>query len=207
MYRKPLALTLVAAVGTMLLILSPAAAQRARRPEPQPPEAADAPAVRERPNAGPQAGDMNTRGRDTREDSEDGWPGGMQERSVAPGQPRVVPGFTWPPKWWLGVYVYNTSTGVVITRVIPNSPAAQAGLEPRDCIVTVEGYQVGYVHRRLYALGPELQQRADRNGEVLLLVQNWRNGELGNMQVQLVPSRNRTLDRPPPRFEDRRTPQ
>jgi predicted metalloprotease with PDZ domain len=131
----------------------------------------------------------------------------MQERSAAPGQARVFPGFTWPPQWWLGVYVYNTPTGVVITRVVPNSPAARAGLEPRDCIVTVEGYQVGYVHRRLYALGPELQLRADRNGEVRLLVQNWRNDELTNMEVQLMPSRNRTLDKPMPRRQGEGPPQ
>jgi predicted metalloprotease with PDZ domain len=125
----------------------------------------------------------------------------MQERSAAPGQARVSPGFTWPPRWWLGVYVYNTPAGVVITRVVPNSPAARAGLEPRDRIVTVEGYQVGHLHRRLYALGPELQQRADPNGKILLLVQNWRNGELNGMGVQLAPSRARTLDSPAPRQE------
>jgi len=123
----------------------------------------------------------------------------MEERSAAPGQARILPGFAWPPQWWLGVYVYNTPAGAVVTRVVPNSPAARAGLEPRDCIVTVEGYQVGYVHRRLYALGPELQLRAGRNGEVLLLVQNCRNSELTNMEVQLEPSRIRTFDRPPPR--------
>jgi hypothetical protein len=207
MYRRSVALPLVAAAWAALLMVSPATAQRSRRPEPQPPEAADAPPARERPNVGPQAGEMDARGRDTREGSEDGWPGGMQERSSAPGQARVFPGFTWPPKWWLGVFVYNTPAGVVITRVVPNSPAARAGLEPRDCIVTVEGYQVGDVRRRLYALGPELQQRAHPNGEVLLLVQNWRNGELGNMEVQLMPSRNRSLDRPPPRLQGERAPQ
>ncbi len=202
MYRKSLALMLVAAAWATLLVVSPAVAQRSRRPEPRPPEEAEPPQVRERPDAGPQAGQADDRGRDSREGSEDGWPGGMQERAVEPGQARVLPGFTWPPQWWLGVYVYNTPTGVVITRVVPNSPAARAGLEPRDCIVAVEGYQVGYVHRRLYALGPELQLRAGRNGEVLLLVQNRRNDGLMNMEVQLMPSRNRTWNRPPPRLPD-----
>jgi len=197
MYRKSLVLALVAAIGTTLLVASLATAQRSRQPEPRRP-AADSPPVRERPDAGPQAGPIDARSRDSCEGSEDGWPGGMEERSAAPGQARILPGMTWPPRWWLGVYVYDTPTGVVITRVVPNSPAARAGLEPRDRIVTVEGYQVGYVHRRFYALGPELQQRADRNGEVLLLVQNWRNDELTNMQVQLAPSRIRTLDRPAP---------
>jgi hypothetical protein len=199
MYRKSLALAFVAAVWAAFFVVSSATAQRPGRPERRPPEGADAPPVRERPDAGPRTSQFDARSRESREGSEDGWPGGMQERSAAPGQARVLPGYTWPPQWWLGVYVYNTSTGVVITRVVPNSPAARAGLEARDCIVAVEGYQVGYIHRRLYALGPELQLRADRSGEVLLLVQNWRNGELTNIQVRLMPARNRTLDRPPPR--------
>lgn len=202
MYRKSAVFTLIAAAWAALVVASPVVAQRSRQPDPRPPEEAEPPQVRERPDAGPQAGQPDLRGRDSREGSEDGWPGGIQERAAAPGQARVFPGFTWPPQWWLGVYVYNTPTGVVITRVVPNSPAARAGLEPRDGIVAVEGYQVGYVHRRLYALGPELQLRADRNGEVLLLVQNRRNGELLNMDVQLMPSRNRTWDRPAPRLSE-----
>jgi predicted metalloprotease with PDZ domain len=134
----------------------------------------------------------------------------MQERSAAPGQGRIAPGFPpFPPpaRWWLGVYAYNTPTGVVITRVVPNSPAARASLEPRDRIVTVEGYQVGYLQRRLYALGPELQLRADPSGRVLLLVQNWRNDELTNMNVRLAPARLRMPDRPRGRLEGEEAPQ
>ena len=197
MYCKSLNLTFALALLAGLLAASSADAQRPRRPEPRPPAEAEAPPVRERAEAGPQ----DERDRESREGSEDGWPGGMQDRAAAPGQARVFPGFTWPPRWWLGVYVYNTPAGVVITRVVPNSPAHRAGLEPRDRIVTVGGSQVGYLHRRLYALGPELQQRADPNGRVLLLVQNWRNGELTNMDVRLDPSRVRTFDAPAPRLE------
>jgi predicted metalloprotease with PDZ domain len=134
----------------------------------------------------------------------------MQERSAAPGQPRIAPGFPSFPqsaRWWLGVYAYNSSTGVVLTRVVPGSPAARAGLEPRDRIVTVEGFQVGYLHRRLYPLGPELQLRADPNGQVRLLVQNWRNGELTIMDVRLVPSRQRTPERPRGRIDEDMAPQ
>lgn len=206
MSQKSLALMLMTAAVGALLVISPAAGQRSRRPEPEQPRGADAPPARGRPDAGPQAGPREARDQESREGAEDGWPGGMQERAAG-GQARVAPGLTWPPRWWLGVYVYDTPAGVVVTRVVPNSPAARAGLEPRDAIVTVEGYQVGYVGRRLYALGPELQQRANPNGEVLLLVQNWRNGELTNMDVRLAPSRMRPLDRPMPRREGEGGPQ
>jgi membrane-associated protease RseP (regulator of RpoE activity) len=210
MYRSSLAILFVAAIAAAWLVVSPAAAQRSRPAERQTPESVDAPPARERPEAGPQAAPRGAQGQGTQEESEDGWPGGMQERSAAPGQPRIAPGF--PPfpqsaRWWLGVYAYNTSTGIVITRVVPNSPAARAGLEPRDRIVTVEGFQVGYLHRRLYALGPELQLRADPNGQVRLLVQNWRNGELTNMDARMAPSRPRTPDRPRERLEGGEAPQ
>lgn len=208
MYRNSLSILFAAAIAAAWLAVSSATAQRSRPPERQTPEPVDGPPARERPNAEPQAAPRGAQGRESQEESEDGWPGGMPERSAAPGQPRIAPGFPqFPPfperaRWWLGVYAYDTSTGVAITRVIPNSPAARAGLEPRDRIVTVEGFQVGYLHRRLYALGPELQLRSDPNGQVRLLVQNWRNGELTNMDVRLAPSRQRTPDRPRSRIDE-----
>jgi hypothetical protein len=213
MIRKSLAILLVAALVAAWLAASPAAAQRSRPSERQTPEGVDGLPARERPDAGAQAAPRGAQGRESQEESEDGWPGGMQERSAAPGQPRIAPGFPqFPPfpqsaRWWLGVYAYNTSTGVVITRVVPNSPAARVGLEPRDRIVTVEGFQVGYLHRRLYPLGPELQLRADPNGQVRLLVQNWRNGELTTMDVRMLPSRQRMPERPRGRIDEDLAPQ
>jgi S1-C subfamily serine protease len=97
----------------------------------------------------------------------------------------------------LGVYAYNTSTGVVITRVAPRSPAADAGLERSDVIVTVDGFQVGHVNGQLYLLGDELQHRAGSNGRVQLLVQNWRDNQLVNLDVTL--QRDVALARPAPR--------
>ena len=94
---------------------------------------------------------------------------------------RVVP----RQNWRLGVYGYNSETGVVITRVVRNTPAFREGLEQGDRIVAVNGYQVGIVGNRMYLLGEELQRRADRRGTVLLLVQNVRNRELLTMTVQL----------------------
>ncbi len=54
-----------------------------------------------------------------------------------------------------------------------------------DRIVTVGGYQVGWVEDRLYPLGAELQRQAGRRGDVTLLVQNVRNDRLLNLHLQL----------------------
>lgn len=118
--------------------------------------------------------------------------------------PRINPRLVPPPpdrpdregRWYLGVEVDYRDYGAVITRVVRQSPAQRAGLEARDVIVTVRGYQVGYVNNRLYPLNRELELRADRRGNVTLLVQNQRNGSLTNIPVRLQPA-----DRPdePPR--------
>lgn len=109
---------------------------------------------------------------------------GMARAKVVPPDDERYGRF-WAGRWRLGVYAYNTEKGVVITRVLPGSPAAREGLEPRDVIVTVDGYQVGYVGDLLYTLGEELQLRADHGGRVTLLVQNHRDDELLNLDVRL----------------------
>lgn len=114
------------------------------------------------------------------------------EEGTEEGMPRAE---TVPPRlpgerfallqWKLGVYAANTDTGVRITRVLPGSAAFRAGLERNDKIVAVDGYQIGYVNGRLYPLGEELQRRAGRSGRVTLLVQNWRDNDLLNVEAQL----------------------
>lgn len=100
------------------------------------------------------------------------------------------PGNNWrPPTYQLGVQVRNTERGVVLTNVVANSPAQRAGLERNDTILTVNGYQVGYVGRQLYDLGDEVNARAS-DGRVLMLIQNSRNGELRNITVDLGSSRS-----------------
>jgi uncharacterized lipoprotein YbaY len=84
--------------------------------------------------------------------------------------------------------------GAEITSVDRLSPAYRAGLETRDVIVTVNGYQVGRVMGRLYPLDRELHLRADRRGRVVLLIQNRRNGRLQPIPVRLQAGR-----RPDPR--------
>jgi len=108
------------------------------------------------------------------------------EEGIAPKlTPQLVPPRIAGARWRLGVFAVNTDTGVRITQVVPNLAAWQAGLEARDVLVTVAGYQIGYVNGRLYDLASELQRRADPAGRVMLLVQNHRNNELVPMEVQL----------------------
>jgi len=132
------------------------------------------------------------RARDRERPEGDGLEEGMPEMRVAPGGPggRIR---LWPLTWRLGVYAVNTPTGVRVTRVLPGSPAWGIGLEHGDVIVTVNGYQVGYVRGRLYPLGEELQRRAGPRGDVLLMVQDVRTDRLLNLDV--------TLERPPRPFE------
>jgi hypothetical protein len=121
--------------------------------------------------------------REQQEGTEEGAPRlrpDVEDRRV---QPQLLP----PERdqWKLGVYAYNTDTGVVVTRVVPGSAAARQGLERGDRIVTVDGFQVGYVGRHLYPLGYELQRQAGSRGNVTLLIQNVRTDELLNRNVRL----------------------
>lgn len=84
------------------------------------------------------------------------------------GLPRIV-----PPRgdWKLGVWGYNSDSGVVVTRVAADSAVSRLGIVAGDKVVTVGGYQVGIVGDLLFPLGFELQHQASSRGEALLLVQ------------------------------------
>ena len=128
-------------------------------------------------------------------DRQEGLEEGTPDIESQPGLREALPRWR-PPQgdWKLGVWAYNTASGVVITRIAPNSAAAREGLEPGDRIVSVGGYQVGYVGDLLYPLGFELRRQADGSGQVLLLVQNVRNEDLVNLTVDLDrPGRVRPL--------------
>ncbi|MDV6032406.1 MAG: hypothetical protein F9B45_20425 [Phycisphaera sp. RhM] len=62
---------------------------------------------------------------------------------LAPDNQRLTP--QWQPpdrhRWKLGVYAYNTDTGVVVTQVSPGSPAHDVGLERGDRIVAVGAFR------------------------------------------------------------------
>jgi uncharacterized lipoprotein YbaY len=88
-------------------------------------------------------------------------------------------------KWRLGIFPEDTETGVVVKEVVRGSAAERAGLEVNDRIISVHGYQVGYVNGVLFDIGQEMERHADNNGWVRALVQDNRNGRLMNLPIQL----------------------
>jgi S1-C subfamily serine protease len=48
-----------------------------------------------------------------------------------------------PPRPWLGVYTEEIQGHVVVTRVLPEAPAAKAGLKRGDIILGVDGQAIG----------------------------------------------------------------
>jgi uncharacterized lipoprotein YbaY len=89
------------------------------------------------------------------------------------------------PDWRLGVTVDNTPNGVVLRTVQAGSAAERAGLEAGDIILTVGGYQVGYVDGKLFDIGEEIRRRVDGQGRVRMLVQDVRTTKVNLMDVGL----------------------
>lgn len=136
------------------------------------------------------------RGRDRDRDAGDEPLVEPEERAFSPERLKVDPRSV-PPRpdrpdrdgrWFLGVAVDYREYGAVITGVTRRSPAERARLEPGDVIVTVRGYQIGIVANRLYPLDRELDLRADRRGQVPLLVQDHRTSQLTTIPVRLEPA-------------------
>ena len=90
-------------------------------------------------------------------------------------------------RWRLGIFPENTDTGVLLTEIVHGSAAQRAGLEVDDRIISVHGYQVGYVDGTLYDSGTEFERSADSQGWVRMLVQNNRDGKLMNLPIRLDP--------------------
>ncbi len=62
-----------------------------------------------------------------------------------------------PPRPWLGMYVGESERRLIVTGVAPNAPADQAGLQPGDVLLSLEGVAVsglGHYYRTLWAAGP-----------------------------------------------------
>ena len=116
-----------------------------------------------------------------------------------PAQPTFDPRFSTPldpnfsqtpssqaaQRWRLGIYPEDTDTGVVVKEIVRGSAAERAGLEVNDRIISVQGYQVGYVNGVVFDIGQEMERHADTQGWVRILVQDNRNGRLMNLPVQL----------------------
>jgi S1-C subfamily serine protease len=62
-----------------------------------------------------------------------------------------------PARPWLGVYTEEVESHVVVTRVLPDAPAAEAGLRRGDVILGVGGQSIGgqgEFYQRLWSSGP-----------------------------------------------------
>jgi uncharacterized lipoprotein YbaY len=91
------------------------------------------------------------------------------------------------PGWTFGARGVSTRTGVLLRDIVSNSPATRAGLRAGDYVVTVGGSQVGLVGGRLYDLEEEINNRADNNGTVSILVFNSTSARLEPIEIQLSP--------------------
>jgi S1-C subfamily serine protease len=88
-----------------------------------------------------------------------------------------------PPRGWLGVFCYPVSNHVVVGGVVPGSPAAVAGLQSGDVVLSVDDERI---HDRyaLYAAlwkrkpGERVHLRVYRNNQVLVL-----SAELGDAEA------------------------
>lgn len=70
------------------------------------------------------------------------------ERTGRPGR---------PPRPWLGITIAQQFGRLLVTHVVPGSPAQTAGLQPGDIILKVAGQTVAGMepfYRRVWALGP-----------------------------------------------------
>ena len=105
---------------------------------------------------------------------------------------RVSPGPTarWKPRrpnfhWYLGVRYDDAPTGIRISRVERNTPAAELGLEAGDYLIAAGGRPVGYYQGRYYGLTDVLDRYADRRGNIRLRYWNFRDGQEEEEDVQL----------------------
>jgi uncharacterized lipoprotein YbaY len=88
--------------------------------------------------------------------------------------------------WSLGAYIRNLDVGVQISDLVAGGSAEKLGLERNDVIVSVGGYQVGYVGNRLYDVTDEIRKRVDQQtGKVVALVLDSRDRELKNVTLDL----------------------
>ncbi len=88
-------------------------------------------------------------------------------------------------RWVLGVRADATEAGYLIRHVESHSAASQVGLEAGDRLVAIDGIQIGLLGRRSVRLSDTLERQGGRDGHILLLVHNRRNGRLVSLNVPL----------------------
>ena len=99
------------------------------------------------------------------------YAGGIMQLPQWTGSPSAIQPIapTWQ-NWQLGAYLTNTPNGVLVQQVVPGGIAANSGLKAGDVVVSVAGYQVGYVNGRAVDLVYEITRRVDTYGRVRLVV-------------------------------------
>jgi len=103
------------------------------------------------------------------------------------GRTAYVPSWNSQPNAWrLGVAIENLETGVLLTDVERGMPAEKAGLKRGDVIITVGGYQCGYVGGSLYDLGDEINRRVDQQGRINVLAFDNQTRQLRGLPITLV---------------------
>lgn len=84
-----------------------------------------------------------------------------------------------PPVTWLGIRVFGDEDGVFVHRVFPTSPAAEAGVEVGDRLVSVDGSAIETVEGLVEAI-----QSKSAGDVIAMLVE--RDGEEINLTVTLA---------------------
>lgn len=90
--------------------------------------------------------------------------------------------------WQLGAYLLNTTNGVVIQQVVPGGLAEASGLKAGDVVVSVAGFQVGYINGRTVDLVYEINRRVDIYGRVPLVVLDSFTRQLKNLNLVIAQS-------------------
>ena len=121
-----------------------------------------------------------------------GQPAQTRQMQIQPGQTRmkqmpaqmmIQPGPG--PYWYLGVWDEHAPLGVRVSSVSWNSPASRLGLEPGDYIMDVMGYPVGWYQGWYYPLSLALNNYAQPDGWVNVMIWNKRTGRKQPFWVQL----------------------
>ena len=115
------------------------------------------------------------------------YSGGIMQLPQWTGGPSVIKPTapTWQT-WQLGAYLVNTANGVLIQQVVPGGIAANSGLKAGDVVVSVAGYQVGYVNGRAVDLVYEISRRVDAYSRVRLVVFDAFTRQLKNLDLVIA---------------------
>jgi predicted metalloprotease with PDZ domain len=100
----------------------------------------------------------------------------------------------------LGVVAHTVANGARIMYVTKGSPAWEAGLEPGDVIVSVDGFTVGFIDGVEFPLQSEVRRI---KGSGAFRIRSWRTGEIVTKTIRIGPAgKGGDRDGPPKDRED-----